>query len=36
MAAYNSAVGRFYTGGAKDSKGFIKALTAAAKADRNG
>jgi glucose/mannose transport system substrate-binding protein len=36
MAAYNSAVGRFYTGGAKDSKGFVKALTAASKANRNG
>ena len=36
MAAYDSAVGRFYTGGAKDSKGFVTALTAAAKANRNG
>ena len=36
MAAYNSAVGRFYTGGAKDSKGFVTALSAAAKANRNG
>jgi glucose/mannose transport system substrate-binding protein len=35
MAAYNSAVGRFYTGGAKDSKGFVTALTAASKANRN-
>lgn len=35
MAAYNSAVGRFYTGGAKDAKGFVTALAAAAKADRN-
>ena len=33
MAAYNSAVGRFYTGGAKDSKGFVKALLAAQKAN---
>ena len=33
MAAYNSAVGRFYTGGAKDSAGFVKALLAAQKAD---
>lgn len=29
MAAYNSAVGRFYTGGAKDSAGFVKGLVAA-------
>jgi len=36
MAAYNSAVGRFYTGGAKDSKGFVKALLAAQKANANG
>ena len=33
MAAYNSAVGRFYTGGAKDSAGFVKALLAAQKAN---
>ena len=33
MAAYNSAVGRFYTGGAKDSAGFVKVLLAAQKAD---
>lgn len=33
MAAYNSAVGRFYTGGAKDSAGFVKSLLAAQKAD---
>ncbi len=36
MAAYNSAVGRFYTGGAKDSKGFVKALLAAQKANAQG
>ncbi len=29
MAAYSSAVGRFYTGGAKDSAGFVKGLVAA-------
>lgn len=29
MAAYNSAVGRFYTGDAKDSAGFVKGLVAA-------
>ncbi len=29
MAAYNSAVGRFYIGGAKDSAGFVKGLIAA-------
>ena len=36
MAAYNSAVGRFYTGGAKDSAGFVKALLAAQKANAQG
>ena len=36
MAAYNSAVGRFYTCGAKDSKGFVKALLAAHKANAQG
>ena len=35
MAAYNSAVGRFYTGGAKDKKGFVKALLAAKVANDN-
>ena len=35
MAAYNSAVGRFYSGGAKDKKGFVKALDAALKAHVN-
>ena len=35
MAAYNSAVGRFYTGGAKDKKGFVKALLAAKTANDN-
>jgi glucose/mannose transport system substrate-binding protein len=35
MAAYNSAVGRFYSGGAKDKKGFVKALEAALKAHVN-
>jgi glucose/mannose transport system substrate-binding protein len=35
MAAYNSAVGRFYSGGAKDKKGFAKALDAALKAHQN-
>ncbi len=29
MAAYNSAVGRFYAGDAKDSAGFVKGLVAA-------
>ncbi len=29
MAAYNSAVGRFYSGGAKDSAGFVKGLVTA-------
>ena len=36
MAAYNSAVGRFYTGGAKDSAGFVKSLLAAQKANAQG
>jgi glucose/mannose transport system substrate-binding protein len=35
MAAYNSAVGRFYSGGAKDKKGFAKSLDAALKAHQN-
>jgi glucose/mannose transport system substrate-binding protein len=35
MAAYNSALGRFYAGGGKDAKGFVKALIAADKADAN-
>ena len=35
MAAYDSAVGRFYTGGAKDKKGFVKALVAAKAANDN-
>jgi hypothetical protein len=33
MAALNSAVGKFYTGGAKDKKGLVKALVASLKAD---
>jgi glucose/mannose transport system substrate-binding protein len=33
MAAYDSAVGKFYTGGAKDKKGLVKALVASLKAD---
>jgi glucose/mannose transport system substrate-binding protein len=36
MAAYDAAVGRFYTGGAKDAKGFAKALVAAFTANKNG
>jgi glucose/mannose transport system substrate-binding protein len=36
MAAYDAAVGRFYTGGAKDAKGFAKALVAAYTANKNG
>lgn len=36
MAAYDAAVGRFYTGGAKDAKGFAKALVAAYNANKNG
>jgi len=36
MAAYDAAVGRFYTGGAKDAKGFAKALVAAFTAKKNG
>jgi len=36
MAAYDAAVGRFYTGGAKDAKGFAKALVAAFAANKNG
>ena len=36
MAAYDAAVGRFYTGGAKDAKGFAKALVAAYTANQNG
>jgi len=36
MAAYDAAVGRFYTGGAKDAKGFAKALVAAFTANNNG
>jgi len=35
MAAYDAAVGRFYTGGAKDAKGFAKALVAAFTANKN-
>ena len=34
MSALNSAVGKFYTGGAKDSAGFIKGLKAAYAADK--
>lgn len=34
MAALNSAVGKFYVGGAKDKKGFIKGLKAAYKQDK--
>ena len=34
MAALNSAVGKFYVGGAKDMKGFIKGLKAAYKQDK--
>ena len=36
MAAYDAAVGRFYTGGAKDAKGFAKSLVAAFTANKNG
>ena len=36
MAAYDAAVGRFYTGGAKDAKGFAKSLVAAYTANMNG
>jgi len=36
MAAYDAAVGRFYTGGAKDAKGFAKALVAAYNANKAG
>jgi glucose/mannose transport system substrate-binding protein len=36
MAAYDAAVGRFYTGGAKDAKGFAKSLVAAFSANKNG
>ena len=36
MAAYDAAVGRFYTGGAKDAKGFAKSLVAAFTANSNG
>lgn len=34
MSALNSAVGKFYTGGAKDSAGFIQGLKAAYAADK--
>ena len=34
MSALNSAVGKFYTGGAKDTAGFIKGLKAAYAADK--
>ena len=34
MAALNSAVGKFYVGGAKDKKGFIKGLKAAYKQNK--
>ena len=36
MAAYDAAVGRFYSGGAKDAKGFAKSLVAAFTANKNG
>jgi glucose/mannose transport system substrate-binding protein len=34
MAALNSAVGKFYTGGAKDKAGFVTGLIAAYDADK--
>ncbi len=34
MAALNSAVGKFYTGGAKDKAGFVTGLVAAYDADK--
>ena len=36
MAAYNAAVGRFYSGGATDAKGFAKSLVAAFTANKMG